>query len=514
MNTDSSRRWLALGALALAMLTIGLDMTVLTVALPTLAVDLNANNGALQWFSTAYTLALAAVMLPAGALGDRYGRKKILLGALVVFGAASLACAFATTSGQLIAARVVLGVAAAGMIPLSMSVLPVLFPNPAQRARAMNIWITSTAIGLPLGPILGGWLIDNFWWGSVFLINVPMVVFGAVAVAALVPESRNPDRRPLDLPGTVLSVAGMLGVTYGFIRLGDEGWGNGFGWGVLAAGVIAFVVFIGWQRRAAFALIDLGLFGSHGFRWGTVFAVLITFGMFGLFFTVPQYYQAVLGTDALGSGLRLLPMIGGLLVGSRLSDKLLPKLGVRTMVTAAMVVLALGLGLGALTSVGAAYWFTATWIALVGAGMGLGMPVSMAVAMDDLEVARAGMGSALLQALRQAAGTIAVALLGTVLATVYRGELGDLNVHPIGDSVNSGVAVAKSTGDASMLEHVQSAFVHGMGAMLWACAAICVLAVPLALRVLPRRSAAAVRAAEVVPGAPVAVDATESTHVG
>ncbi|MFQ6328744.1 MFS transporter [Nocardia sp. CWNU-33] len=513
MNTDSTRRWLALGALAVAMLTIGLDITVLTVALPTLAVDLNANNGALQWFSTSYTLALAAVMLPAGALGDRYGRKKILLGALVLFGAASLACAFAATAGQLIAARVVLGVAAAAMMPLSLAVLPVLFPNPAERARAMNIWITSTALGLPLGPILGGWLIDNFWWGSVFLINVPMVVLGAVAVAGLVPESRNPDRRPLDLPGTVLSVAGMLGVTYGFIRLGDEGWGNGLGWGALIAGAIVLALFIGWQRRTAFPLIDLGLFTSRGFRWGAVFAVLITFGMFGLFFTVPQYYQAVLGTDALGSGLRLLPLIGGLLVGSRLSDRLLPKLGVRLMVAAGMVVLALGLGLGALTSVGTEYWFTAVWIGLVGAGMGLGLPVSMAVAMDDLEVARAGMGSALLQALRQAAGTIAVALLGTVLATVYRSELGDLNVDPISDSVNSGVAVAKSTGEAAMLEHVQSAFVSGMGAMLWVCAAISAVAVPLALWVLPRRSVA-VPAAEAVPSAFADVDATESTHVG
>jgi EmrB/QacA subfamily drug resistance transporter len=517
MKTDSTRRWLALGALALAMLTIGLDMTVLTVALPTLAVDLNANNSALQWFSTAYTLALAAVMLPGGALGDRYGRKKLLLGALLVFGAASLACAFATSAGQLIAARVVLGIAAAVMMPLSMAVLPVLFPNPAERARAMNIWITSTALGLPLGPILGGWLIDNFWWGSVFLINVPMVVLGAAAVAGLVPESRNPDQRPLDLPGAALSVVGMLGVTYGFIRLGDKGWGDGLGWGILAAGAVVLALFIGWQRRTAFPLIDLGLFSSRGFRWGAAFAVLITFGMFGLFFTVPQYYQAVLGTDALGSGLRLLPMIAGLLVGSRLSDRLLPKLGTRLMVTAGLVVLAVGLSLGALTSVGTAYWCTAVWIGLVGAGMGLGLPVSMAVAMDDLEVARAGMGSALLQALRQAAGTIAVALLGTVSATVYRGELGDLNVDPIGDSVNSGVAVARSTGNTELLEHVQSAFVSGMGAMLWVCAAICALAVPLALWVLPRRRATVAQAAGATPATPAeptAVDAPESTHVG
>ncbi len=514
MHTDSTRRWLALGALALAMLTIGLDMTVLTVALPTLAVDLNANTGALQWFSTAYTLALAAVMLPAGALGDRYGRKKLLLGALALFGAASLACAFAGTAGQLIAARVVLGVAAAVMMPLSMAVLPVLFPDSTQRAKAMNIWITSTALGLPLGPILGGWLIDSFWWGSVFLINVPMVVLGAAAVAVLVPESRNPDQRPMDLPGIALSILGMLGVTYGFIRLGDKGWSDRLGWAGLLGGAAVVAVFIVWQRRASFPLIDLGLFRSPGFRWGAAFTVIITFGLFGLFFTVPQYYQAILGVDALGSGVRLLPMIAGLLIGSRLGDRLQPKLGPALMVALGLTVLAVGMGLGGLTELGTPYWFVALWVGLTGAGMGLALPVGMAVALDDLEVARAGVGSALVQALRQAAGTIAVALLGTVLATVYRDELGALNVDPIRDSVNAGVAVAKSTGNAGLLEQVQLAFVGGMSAMLWVCAAICAVAVPLALRVLPRQSTAASQRPDKTPDAVVAVDGTESTHVG
>ncbi|MBH0777473.1 DHA2 family efflux MFS transporter permease subunit [Nocardia bovistercoris] len=507
MKTESTRRWLALGALAVAMLTIGLDMTVLTVALPTLAVDLNADNGALQWFSTAYTLALAAAMLPAGAIGDRFGRKKILLGALILFGAASLACAFAATSGQLVAARVVLGVAAAAMMPLSMAVLPVLFGDPAERARAMSIWVTSTALGLPLGPILGGWLIDNFWWGSVFLINVPMVIIGALAVAALVPESRNPERRPLDLLGAALSMIGMLGLTYGFIRLGTEGWGDGPAWAVLGAGVAALAVFLLRQRGIEYPLIDLSLFRARGFRWGTILTVLITFGMFGLFFTVPQYYQAVLGVDALGSGLRLLPLIAGLLVGARLCDRLLPRVGAGPVVTAGMATLAVGLGLGALTSVDTPYWYGACWIALTGAGMGVAMPVGMSVAIDDLDVARAGMGSALIQALRQAAGTIAVALLGTVLATVYRSELGDRDVDPIRDGVNSGVAVAKATGDQDLLVHVQTAFVSGMDAMLLVCAAICAVAAPLAMWVLPRGRKS-------VPESRTAADATESTHVG
>ncbi|MEV0252095.1 MFS transporter [Nocardia sp. NPDC050712] len=506
METATTRRWLALGALAFAMLVIGLDITVLTIALPTLALDLNANTAALQWFSTAYTLALAAVMLPAGALGDRYGRKKILVGAMLLFGAASLACAFATTSGQLIAARVVLGIAAAAMTPLSLAVLPVLFPDKAERARAMTIWVTATGLGLPLGPVLGGWLIDNFWWGSVFLINVPIALLGAVAVALLVPESGNPEPRRLDIAGVLLSMAGMSALTYGFIRLGEAGLDNGGGWLMAAVGVGLLAVFLIWQRRSRFALIDLALFASPGFRWGAVFTVLITFAMFGMFFTVPQYFQAVLGVDALGSGLRLLPMIGGLVLGARISAQLLPKAGARVVLTLGLLVIALGLGQGAFTGADSPYWFTGCWIALVGAGMGLAMPVGIAVAVDDLDVDRAGVGSALLQALRQAAGTIGVALLGTVLVTRYRGELGALDRAPFDDGVSSGVAAAGS--DTAALAHVQSAFVSGMSLMLWVCAAICVLAVPLAYRVLPRRAVQPFDATR------AAADASESTHVG
>ncbi|WP_067818695.1 MFS transporter [Nocardia inohanensis] len=503
MNDPGVRRWLALGALAVAMLTIGLDVTVLTVALPTLAVDLHADTAALQWFSSAYTLALAAVMLPAGALGDRYGRKKFLLAALLLFGAASLACAFAASSGQLIAARVVLGVAAAAMMPLSMAVLPGLFPDPAQRQRALTVWITSTAIGLPLGPIVGGWLLQHFWWGSVFLLNVPMVVIGATAVALLVPESRSDNDFRIDLPGVALSATGMLGLTYGFIRLGERGWGNGLGWAAVAAGVLVLGAFLLWQRRTAQPLIDVGLFAAPGFRWGTVYLVIVNFAMFGLLFTMPQYFQAVLGADALGSGLRLLPLIGGLAVGSRIVDKVLPKAGLRAVLTTGFAVLALGLGLGALITVDGAYWFAAVAIALLGFGMGLVMPAAMGLAMGELTADRAGSGSALLQALRQASGTIGVAVLGTVLSTRYRSSLGELNHDPIADGVNAGVGVARKLGDPAVLHHVQSAFVDGMSAMLWVCAAACAAATALA----------ALRTRQPAAPEPEA-DAAQSVHVG
>lgn len=517
MKTDATRRWLALGALAVAMLTIGLDTTVLTVALPTLAVDLHANTAALQWFTGAYTLALASVMLPAGALGDRYGRKKFLLAALLLFGGASLACAFAGSSGQLIAARVLLGVAAAAMTPLSMSVLPSLFPEPAARQRALTIWITATAMGLPLGPIVGGWLLRNFWWGSVFLINVPMVIIGALAVFVLVPESRSENRFRIDVPGVLLSAIGMLGLTYGFIRFGERGWGNGLAWAAVAAGVLLLGAFVLWQRRTAHPLIDLRLFENIGFRWGTALSIVVNFAMFGMFFTVPQYFQAVLGVDALGSGLRLLPLIGGLAVSSRLVDAALPELGTRMMLALGFGLLAGALGLGAMTSVDSGYGFTALWTTLLGAGMGLAMPTAMGLAMGELTAERAGSGSALIQALRQAGGTIGVAILGTVLSTRYRSELGSLNHDPISDGVNAGVAAAHQLGDSAVLHQVQSAFVGGMAAMLWVCAALCALAAVLAAVFIRAKRSAGSAAAErldVVGGAVPVADKPESTYVG
>src|SRR5215469_12471418 len=219
------RRWWALGALALSVLVVGLDLFVLSLALPTLAVDLHASTGELQWFVDSYSLVLAAALLPAGLLGDRIGRKKLLIGALVTFGIASLACAYSSSTGELIAARSVLGLAAAVILPLALAVLPVMF-TPAERPRAIAIVGGATFVGYPLGPILGGWLLDNYWWGSVFLINVPIVVIAVIAVTWLMPESRSEHRPRIDVVGTVLSSAGLTALTYGFIAAGQHGWSS------------------------------------------------------------------------------------------------------------------------------------------------------------------------------------------------------------------------------------------------------------------------------------------------
>jgi MFS transporter, DHA2 family, multidrug resistance protein len=219
-----TRRWWALGAIVLGVLAVVLDVTVLSVALPTLATDLHASTSDLQWFTAGYALVLAAAMLPAGLLGDRFGRRKVMAGALLVFGVASAACAYAGSPGAFIAARVVLGLAGAGVIVMAVSGLAVMFTE-AERPRAVGIWAAANFLALPMGPILGGWLLTNYWWGWVFLINVPVAAIGLVAVLALVPESRAAERPGLDPMGVATSSAGLALVTYGLIEGGDRGWG-------------------------------------------------------------------------------------------------------------------------------------------------------------------------------------------------------------------------------------------------------------------------------------------------
>ena len=316
MTRADNRRWWALIALALSVLVVGLDVFVLTLAIPKISVDLHASSSDAQWFLDAYSLVLAAALLPAGLLGDRYGRKRLLTWALVLFGLSSLACAYSTSSGELIAARVALGLAAAVITPLALAVIPVMFA-PEERPRAIATVGGATFLGFPLGPIVGGWLLDHFWWGSVFLINVPIVVIAVVAVILLMPESRSERRPTIDVVGVLLSSAGLTAVTYGTIEAGGNGWSDPTAVATMSAGVAALAAFVAWERRVSQRqpLVDLALFSIAGFTWGTVLSTLVSFALFGLVFAAPQYFLDVRGLNSLAAGLRLLPMIGGLAVG-------------------------------------------------------------------------------------------------------------------------------------------------------------------------------------------------------
>ncbi len=504
-----TRRWWALAALALSVLVVGLDLFVLSLALPTLSVDLHATTADLQWFVDAYSLVLAAALLPAGLLGDRLGRKRLLTGALILFGVASLACAYSTSTGELIAARAVLGLAAAVILPLALAVLPVMF-TPEERPRAIGIVGGATFLGYPLGPILGGWLLDNYWWGSVFLINVPIVLIALAAVTFLMPESRGVSRFRIDVVGVLISSAGLAAVTYGFIRAGDDGWSNAIAIATIVVGVVVLGLFVAWERlrtrSRSVPLVDLALFRSAGFSWGTALATMISFALFGLTFAMPQFFLDVRGLDSLGSGIRLLPLIGGLVVGLGVGQRLQsvrksrdgspdkpPLVGAWLIGSSGFAVMAVALAVGTATSPASGTGFTSAWFAATGLGLGLAMPTMLNAALSALSPQRSGSGSALMTAARQVGATIGIAVLGTVLGTVYRSKLTLPGLRPdiatlARGSVGTGVQVAQRLHSPQLLAAVHQAYASGVDVMLWICAGIAIASAILAALFLPRKA--------------------------
>jgi predicted MFS family arabinose efflux permease len=352
---------------------------------------------------------------------------------------------------------------------------------------------------------VGGYLLNHFWWGSVFLINVPVVVIAVIAVVMLLPESRSARRPSIDLSGLVVSSAGLIALTYGFIKAGQDGWSNATAIALIAAGavILALLYFVERRitRRGGQPLADLRLFASPGFRWGTILATAVSFAMFGMFFALPQYFQDVRGASPLGSGLRLLPMVGGMLVGMVSGTRIKAP---RIAITGGYLLMAAAMALGALTTLASSTGYTIAWVGLAGLGLGLVMPGAMSAALGDLSAERSGAGSALLTAMRQVGSTIGVAILGTVISNRYASGvasaasgLASQAASAVKSGVGSGVAAAQQLGSPDLLDAVRTSFVHGMDLMLWICGGIALGCALLAVIVLKtRRTDAGTSAAE------------------
>jgi EmrB/QacA subfamily drug resistance transporter len=509
MSFLGARRWWALGAITLAVLAVGLDVTVLSLALPTLAGALKATESDLQWFSSGYALVLAAAMLPAGLLGDRYGRKKVLLVSLALFASGSVACAESRTAAEFLLARLALGLAGAGVIVMAISALAVLFSE-EERPRAIGVWGAANFLAFPIGPILGGWLLTHFWWGWVFLLNVPVAVGGFVAVVALVPETRALTRPGVDGLGVLASSGGLALVTYGLIEAGQAGWGDAAALLCIGAGLAVLAVFFAWERRLAARpggqpLVDPALFASASFTWGVVLMTIMTLAMIDILFTMPQYFRAVLGVTAQGAGLRLLSLVAGLLVGAVPTARLARRVGAKLTAAAGFAVLACGLGLGSRTTLGSHDGFVALWMAIAGAGVGITLLTTASAALSELSADRAGIGSGVLQALKNVGAPFGAAVLGSVLSSVYRGHL-DLTGVPgpaagaARGSVFAGLAVAHQLESPALAHTVRHAFVAGVDASLLASVVFALVGLALALAFMPgvgrsRRAAADLAAA-------------------
>ena len=498
MTRNGSRRWWALGAMSLAILAISLDATVLNLALPTLAGTLSASEAQLQWFVTAYTLALAAGMLPAGLLGDRTGRRRVAVVALAVFAAGSLACALAPTPEAFIVARVVLGLAGAAVIVMALSLITVLFDE-AERPRAIGVWSAANFLALPLGPIVGGWILSNAWWGWIFLVNVPISLLALIAVAVLVPESRSERRPAIDLAGVVLSSGGLVAVMYGIVEAGENGWSSAGALVPLVVGLAVLVAFWWWERRLAAAgrepLVDPALFASPSFTWGVVLTAFGALALFGILFALPQYLEAIAGLDAQAAGIRLLPLIGGLVVGALPSDRVAARFGSKLAVAAGFAICGAGLAVGSRTSVASGDVFLAAWTFVAAAGAGIAFATAASAALVELSPERSGVGAAVLQTVVKLGPAFGASILGSVLDAAYRAgvDVAGLTAAAttaVRQSVFGGIAVARQFDSATLLASVRGSFVAAMGGAVLVGAVVAVAGAVLALMFLPAHRAA------------------------
>jgi EmrB/QacA subfamily drug resistance transporter len=483
-----------LGVTCLSVVVVGLDLTILNIALPAISAALHAGTGDLQWIVDAYSLVFAAVMLPAGVIGDRLGRKRLLLAGLVVFLAASLWCALSVSAGELIAARALMGLGAGIVFPLSIAVVSAAFGDD-DRPQAIGILTAAVAVGLPLGPVLGGVLLQHFSWHSVFWINVPAGCLTLAAGIVLMPESRNPAARPFDAPGALLSTAAIVCLVWGFIDGPEHGWTAAPTWGLLAGSAVLLVAFVLRERSAAHMLVDPALFGDRRFSWGTAATVAVSVALFAIMFVVPQYLQSVAGDDPVSAGLRLLPVMAGLLVAGAAAGQLVQAAGTRLTVAAGLTLLTGGLAVLSQVHLATGYAVVAAGLALCGLGIG----ASIAAAMNAVMAAaggEAGIGASVNSALRQVGGAIAVAVLGSVLSATYARDLRPaLAALPAGVAAAARASITQAAQIASRLPSGGSlraaagtAFLHGMSIVMLSCAAVAALAIATSLRYLPGRA--------------------------
>jgi EmrB/QacA subfamily drug resistance transporter len=492
------RRRQILLVMCLSLLVVVIDNTILNTALPTLARVLHAGTSSLQWITDAYTLCFAALLIPAGALGDRYGRRISLIGGLAVFALGSTAAAFAPGTGALIAARVLMGLGATFVMPATLSVLNAVFP-PRERPQAIAAWSAVAGIGIIVGPTLGGLLLTHFWWGSVFLINVPLVALAIAGVLLVVPETALPGTHRLDRLGTVLVALALVAAVDAIIEAPARGWTAGLTLAEFAVGAGALATFAWWELRTAHPLIDLRIFARRAFSASAAAVTVIFFALFGSLFVLTQYLQLVHGYSPLAAGVRALPFALAMGVASPLSPMLAQRLGARLTIPAGMVLMGLGLIGLSTAQVHTSYPPLAVAVAIMGAGMGLVMAPASTTIMATVPSHQAGAGSAINDTIREVGGALGIAVIGSISAAAYSSRLGSVLhaahvpgavIHVATGSIAAADLAGARTGGpagAQLISAAHSAFVHSMSLGLRVAAAVALAAAVGALFALPGR---------------------------
>jgi EmrB/QacA subfamily drug resistance transporter len=496
---SGTRRWSTLAVLCVTLLLISLDNTILNVALPSIVRGLHATSTQLQWIVDAFAIFFAGLLLSFGALGDRIGRKWMFMAGLVVFGCGSALAAWSDTPDRLTAARALMGVGAAALMPSTLSILTNVFTADRERARAIGIWSGAAGLGVAIGPMLGGFLLVHFWWGSVFLINVPVALIGLIATAFLVPNSKSPNARRPDPLGAALSVIGVGLLLWGIIEAPSRTWTSPVILGPLAACVVVIAFFVAWERSIDHPMLPLEFFSDRRYSAAIASLALLLFALLGLFFLFTQYLQFSLGFDPFKTGLAIAPIALVLLVAAPASVIFARRFGTKPVVAGGLFLVAVGLGLLSRTTVHGTYSNSVLAIALIGIGVGLGLAPSIESVMGSLPMSDAGVGSATSDTSMQLGGALGVAILGTALNIRYQNFLTPLLAHQniptsinklILGSLGGALAVAAHVpgkdGEA-LAESARRGFVSGMDLGLIIAAGVVAVAGIVVLAALPNQ---------------------------
>jgi len=489
------RRWWILAVLCLSLLIVFVGNSSLNVAIPTLSKDLHASESQLQWMIAAYSLVFAGMLFTAGAIGDRFGRKGALQLGLVVYVCACLYAAWSRSTGELIAARATMGLGAAFIMPSTLSILVNVFP-PHERTKAIAIWAGVVGAAGAIGPVSTGLLLSRFWYGSVFLVNVPIIATALVAGWFLLPKSRDPLEADIDPIGAILSIIGIVALVYGLIEAPGHGWASTptlVAFGVAAVVLLAFVL---WELHTETPMLDIRYFRNPAFSTGTGGMILIFMAMYGLIFLLTQYLQLILGFTPLGTALRLLPMAVIMLVVAPLTPRLSARFGANKTVAAGMLLAALSMFLFRLTTPHTPYLAVAGMIALLNAGFALSMSPMTAAIMSAVPSRRAGAGSAMNDASRELGAALGIAVMGSIAASQFSNSVDSLT-HGLSPalqarasaSISGAIAVADSLGGkAGAALHVgaDNAFLEGMHLSVTIGAVLCLISAWLVTRYLPR----------------------------
>jgi EmrB/QacA subfamily drug resistance transporter len=488
------RRWWTLVVLSVSLLIIIIDDSIINVAVPTLQRQLGASATGLQWIVDAYIVVFAGLLLTMGALGDRFGRKRLLQLGLLVFAGASVLGAYAGSAGQLILARALMGVGGAMIMPSTLSVLTDVFPR-AERVRAIGIWTGVASLGIPLGPIVGGWLLEQFWWGSVFLLNVPIALAALTAGWVLVPESRHPAPPRPDLVGMALSVVALAALVYGIIEAPASGWTSAAVIGSLALAVVAGAGFVRREARVGEPMLNLRLFRNPRLGWGTVATTLAGLAIGGLAFLLTQYLQFVQGYTPLQAGVRFLPLAIGFGIASPLSQRLVPRVGTTRIVAVALAAVATLFAALAFVEPGTSYWLVGAALLLIGMGIGTVFVPSTDAVMAAVPGENAGLGSAINDSGRQVGAALGIGILGALANTGYRSGIDEAVASLNPDqaaaatrSVGAALEIAAGLGGpagATLREAAGLALMDGFGLAMLAGAALLAAGAAAMLRWLP-----------------------------